>query len=140
MEVNMNKVKAFIEIGKDGTYSVYVDLEDNSLNYGIHGNGDTVKDAVKDFASSYEAMKVFYCQKGKEFVEAEFEYHYDMASFLQFYSTYFSLAGLSRLTGIHQGQLSHYVNGTRNPSRQTIEKIDNSIHTFAKNLSQVQFV
>ena len=136
----MNTVKAFIEIGKDGTYSVYVDLEDNTLNYGIHGTGDTVKEAVADFASAYEAMKAFHSQKGKEFVEAEFAYHYDMASFLQFYTNYFSLAGLSRMTGIHQGQLSHYVTGRRMPSRRTVEKIDNSVHSFSKKLSQVQFV
>ncbi|MCL1943446.1 MAG: type II toxin-antitoxin system HicB family antitoxin [Candidatus Azobacteroides sp.] len=136
----MNTVKAFIEIGKDGTYSVYVDLEDNTLNYGIYGTGDTVKDAVEDFESAYEAMKEFYHQKEKEFVEASFEYHYDMASFLQYYSNFFSLAGLSRMTGIHQGQLSHYVTGHRTPSRRTIEKIDSSIHHFATKLSQVRFV
>jgi len=28
----MNTVKAFIERGNDGTYGVYVDLEDNSFN------------------------------------------------------------------------------------------------------------
>jgi hypothetical protein len=136
----MKKVKAYIEIGKDGTYGVYVDLENNTLNYGIHGDGNSVKEAIDDFKNSYSEMKKLYKELGKKFVDAEFEYHYDIASFLQFYTAYFSLAGLSRLTGIHQGQLSHYVNGTRNPSKQTIEKIDHSIHTFAKNLSQVQFV
>lgn len=135
----MNTVKAFIEVGTDGAYSVYVDLEDTTLNYGIHGTGDTVKEAVDDFVSAYKAMKAFHQQQGKKFVEAEFEYHYDMASFLQFYATYFSLAGLSRMTGIHQGQLSHYVTGHRTPSRRTVEKIDNSVHHFAKKLSQVQF-
>jgi hypothetical protein len=39
--------------------------------------------------------------------------------------------------GIHQGQLSHYVTGKRNPSKNTIRKIDSSIRDFAKNLSQV---
>jgi predicted RNase H-like HicB family nuclease len=136
----MNKVKAFIERGKDGTYSVYVDLEDNTLNYGIHGDGDTVEKAIEDFKASYEEMKTIYEKEGKSFVEAVFEFHYDTSSFLNFYTNYFSLAGLSRLTGIHQGQLSHYVTGVRNPSKQTIQKIDTSIHDFAKNLSQVQFV
>ena len=136
----MATVKAFIERGSDGTYSVYVDLEDGTLNYGIHGNGNTVKEAVDDFKLSYEAMKEFHHQREKYFVEAEFEFHYDTASFLKYYTTYFSLAGMSRLTGVNQRQLSHYLNGTRNPSKQTIRKIDNSIHTFAKNLSQVQFV
>jgi hypothetical protein len=136
----MNTVKAFVEIGKDGGYSVYVDLKDNTLNYGIHGPGDTAKNAIEDFVSAYEAMKKLYHQLGKIFVEAEFEFHYDTASFLNYYTNYFSIAGLSRLTGIHQGQLSHYVNGTRNPSKQTIQKIDKSIHSFARNLSQVHFV
>lgn len=136
----MNRVKAFIERGNDGTYGVYVDLEDNTLNYGIIGDGATVEEAIADFKVSYEEMKGIYREEGKVFVEAEFEYHYDTASFLNFYTNYFSLAGLSRLTGIHQGQLSHYVTGVRNPSKRTIQKIDNSIHRFAKNLSQVQFV
>jgi predicted RNase H-like HicB family nuclease len=136
----MNSVKAFIEIGKDGTYSVYVDLENSTLNYGIHGTGNTVQKALEDFASAYEAMKKFLQQKGKEFVEAAFEYHYDTASFLQYYTNYFSLAGLSRMTGIHQGQLSHYVTGHRKPSRRTVERIDSSVRTFTQQLSQIQFV
>jgi hypothetical protein len=117
-----------------------VDLDDNTLNYGIHGSGNTAKDAVDDFILSYEAMRELYHQREKHFVEAEFVFHYDTASFLTYYTTYFSLAGISRLTGVNQRQLSHYLNGTRNPSKQTIQKIDNSIHAFAKNLSQVQFV
>jgi predicted RNase H-like HicB family nuclease len=136
----MDKVKAFIERGNDGTYGVYVDLSNNTLNYGITGEGATVKEAVQDFQSAYEEMKALYKEEGKHFVEAEFEYHYDTASFLQFYTTYFSLAGLSRLTGIHQGQLSHYVTGVRKPSKQTIQRMDSSVHKFAKNLDQVQFV
>lgn len=136
----MKKVKAFIERASDGGYSVYIDLNENSLNYGIHGTGTTAREAVDDFKSAYQAMKEFYDSKALEFEEAEFEYAYDTASFIQFYSSYFTLAGLSRLTGINQGQLSHYVNGTRNPSKRTIDKIDTSIQDFAKNLSQVQVV
>ncbi|GAB6011256.1 type II toxin-antitoxin system HicB family antitoxin [Viscerimonas tarda] len=136
----MNKVKAFIERGKDGTYGVYVDLNDNTLNYGIIGDGNTVQEAIEDFKESYLEMKALHWEEEKQFVEAEFEFQYDTASFLQFYTAYFSLAGLSRLTGINQGQLSHYITGKRNPSKQTIEKIDHSIHDFAKNLGQVQFV
>jgi hypothetical protein len=136
----MRKIKAFIERGSDGDYSVYIDLNEKALNYGIHGNGNTAREAVDDFTSAYKAMKDFYGSKGLEFEEVEFEYIYDTASFIQFYSSYFTLAGLSRLTGINQGQLSHYVNGTRSPSKRTIDKIDTSIQDFAKNLSQVQLV
>ncbi len=134
------KVKAFIERGNDGTYSVYIDLKNNSLNYGIHGTGKTVKEAVEDFNSSYEAMKEFYCEKGKEFIEATFEFQYDVASFLAYYSNILSLAGMERLTGVNQGQLSHYVTGRRKPSKQTVQKIEKKLNEFGKELNQVEFI
>ena len=77
----MNKVKAFIERGNDGTYGVYVDLNDNTLNYGVIGDGYTVQEAVEDFKVGYLEMKELYENEGKHFVEAEFEFHYDASSF-----------------------------------------------------------
>ena len=136
----METVKAFIERGNDGSYSVYVDLEDNTLNYGIHGTGETVKEAIDDFNNSYQEMKVLYSEKGKVFVEANFNFKYDTASFLAYYSNVLSLAGLQRITGVNQGQLSHYVTGHRKPSPKTVEKIEKSLHAFAKEISQVHFV
>ena len=136
----MNKVKAFIERGNDGTYGVYVDLEDNTLNYGLLGDGNTVDEAVKDFKECYLEMKELHEKKGLQFVEAEFEFHYDTASFLQYYSNKFTLAGLQNITGVNQCQLSHYVTGHRKPSVKTVRKIEASLHSFAKELSQVQFV
>jgi predicted RNase H-like HicB family nuclease len=132
----MNKVKAFIERGDDGTYGVYVDLNDNTLNYGIIGDGNTVAEAIEDFKAGYLEMKNLYEKEGKCLVEAEFEFHYDTVSFLGYYANYFSIAGMSKLTGINQVQLRHYLNGKRNPSKNTIQKIDNSIHNFANHLSR----
>ena len=136
----MNKVKAFIERGNDGTYSVYVDLENKTLNYGIIGDGKTAQEAVEDFKDSYIEMKELHKEKEKHFVEAEFEFVYDVASFLSYYSRMLSLAGLERITGINQGQLSHYVTGHRKPSPKTIEKIECSLRRFGNEISQVQFV
>jgi hypothetical protein len=136
----MESVKAFIERGTDGTYSVYVDLEDTTLNYGIHGNGVTADEAIKDFVSAYESMKEFFNEKGKEFVEAKFTYVYDIASFLAYYGNILSLAGMERLTGVNQGQLSHYVTGHRKPSKKTVQKIEKKLQAFGKELNQVQFI
>lgn len=136
----MESVKAFIERGNDGTYSVYVDLEDTTLNYGIHGNGNNAEEAIKDFVLAYESMKEFFNEKGKEFVEAKFTYVYDVASFLAYYGNILSLAGMERLTGVNQGQLSHYVTGRRKPSKRTVEKIEKKLQAFGKELNQVQFI
>src|SRR5690554_1090722 len=134
-----NKVTAFIERGNDGTYGVYIDLDDTTLNYGIHGDGATVKEAVDDFNASYDDMKAFHEKKGKEFVEAEFEFKYDVASFLQYYSKIISLAGLERLTGVNQGQLSHYLTGHRKPSKKTAEKIQTKLQALGKELTHLEF-
>lgn len=136
----MKNIKAFIERGADGTYGVYVDLADKTLNYGIHGNGATVTEALEDFNAAYNDMKAFYEQKSKPFTEAIFEFQYDVASFLAYYGKIFSLAGLQRLTGVAQGQLSHYVTGHRKPSPKTARKIEQKIHEFARELNQVAFI
>jgi hypothetical protein len=135
----MKTVKAFIEKSNDGTYSVYVDLKDNSLNYGIHGTGNTAQEAIDDFNKSYIEMKAFYAKKGKKFTEADFEFVYDVASFLSFYNKFLSLAGLERLTGVSQGQLSHYATGHRKPGNKTVEKIQTRLQAFGKELQHLEF-
>jgi len=134
----MNKVKAFIERGNDGSYGVYIDSEDRTLNYGIFGEGDSVDEAINDFKESYIGMKQIHEEEGRNFVEADFDIKYDVASFLNYYSGRLSLAGLGRITGINQRQLSHYVNGKYRPSKRTVQKINTSLHSFANDLQQVQ--
>jgi hypothetical protein len=136
----METVKAFIERGDDGSYGVYVDLENTTLNYGIHGNGNTAKEAIDDFMSAYEAMKKFHAEKNVDFTEANFIFAYDMASFLSYYKGLLTLTGLGNLTGINPKQLNHYATGVRKPSKRTVDKIEKSLHEFADDLSQVNFV
>ena len=132
----MNKLKAIIERAGDGSYSVYMDAD---LDYLITGTGSTAEEAIECFKGGYEDMKKFYAEEGKAFEEVEFDYVYDVASFLSYFSKAFSLAGLSRITGINQGQLSHYMTGHRTPSRTTIDKMQRSITAFANDLSNVRF-
>lgn len=55
---------------------MYIDLEDTTLNYGIHGSGKTAKAALADFKTSYTEMKAFYQEVRKKFVEPEFSYRF----------------------------------------------------------------
>ena len=132
------KTTAIIERGKDGTYGIYV--ADNNLPFGIIGDGKTVADAKADFQNSLEEMKAYYESEGKEFPEIEFEYIYDTASFLQQYAYAFTLAGLERITGINQRQLSHYINGVRKPRTSTIQKIESRLRSFGNEISAIRFV
>ena len=136
----MNLVKAFVERGNDGSYGVYVDLDDNTLNYGIFGEGKTAKEAIDDFNISYTEMKASHEEDNIPFVEAEFEFVYDIPSFLDYYSKIFTKSGLGKLMGVNPVQLTHYVSGFRKPSEKTIKKMDDAIHRLADELNQVHFV
>ena len=132
------KVTAVIERAGDGTYSIYMDADD--MGYLVTGTGKTVDEAMTMFKAGYDDMRKYHAEEGKEFEEVDFDYKYDMASFLSYYSKILTLAGMSRLTGINQQQLSHYVTGRRNPSAKTIEKMQAAIQRFGKDLSTVHFV
>jgi hypothetical protein len=132
------KVKVIIERGNDGSYGAYIGS--NNVSFGIIGDGETVQDTKNDFLNSYQEMKDYYIENNKKFTECEFEFQFDIASFLAYYGSILSLAGMERLTGVNQGQLSHYVTGHRKPSKKTIEKIENKLHEFGKELNQVELV
>ena len=135
----MITVKAFIERANSGKYSVYSDGDDSRLEYGLIGEGATVEEAKVDFAGCYEDMRKSYKQQGKMFVEANFVFEFDTASFLNYYSKTLSLAGLSRITGLNQQQLSHYATGRKRPRPETVHRIEYSLQNLSKELSQVRF-
>lgn len=134
----MKKVLAFIEQNKDGFYSVYTNED---FPFGFFGEGNTAQEAIDDFKAVYAAMKEDYEQDHNTHIEdVEFVFKYDMHSFLSAYRGILTLAGLQRLTGISQQQLSQYLNGTRHASPRTAERMQQSIQTFASQLQNVQFV
>lgn len=132
----MKTVRVFIERANDGMYSAYMP-DDNNLHFNAIGEGSTAKEAHDDFLAVVEAFRADFPD---EVAELLFDFSYDLASFLAYYSGKLTLAGLSRITGVAQGQLSHYITGHRNPSPRTVEKISRALHSFGTELSQAHFV
>jgi hypothetical protein len=147
MNNNMNKSKTLkhqievtVEKGEDKTYSAFISGE-NPLPFGLIGDGNTVQEAIDDFMQSFEDMKSYYNKSNMEFPNnVNFSFKYDMASFLAYYSKILTLSGLEQLTGVNQGQLSHYVTGRRKPSKRTVHKIEKELHNFASEISKIEFV
>lgn len=132
------KINVVIERGVDGTYSAFI--TDNNCEFGCVGEGKSVEETKNDFLVAVDEMKEIYQMNGKKFPDVKFNFTYDVASFLNYYAYAFSLAGLARITGVNQGQLSHYVTGRRKPSKATVEKIEKSLHEFANEIGQIKFV
>jgi ADP-heptose:LPS heptosyltransferase len=131
------KVKAFIETGKKLDYDIWIDPNENAP-YGLLGLGKTIEEAKQDFMDGYEDMKAHYEEVGEVFPELEFEFVYDIQSFLKY--SPFPLTWLSEATGINKKQLSHYATEHRNPRRATLTKIQNAVNKFVADYSQVCFV
>lgn len=76
----MKKIKVYIEKGKD-EYSAY--MEDNDLDYGLIGEGQTVQETIDDFNLSYIGMREYYKKIGKPFEEIEYEFFLIQRAFWQ---------------------------------------------------------
>ena len=108
---------------------------------GIYGAGNTVQEA-KD--NVLEGLKLFVEHNQNnlpDILKGDFEidYHFDVASFLSYYSKIFSKPALEHITGINQKQLFHYASGLKKPSEKTVRKMDSAFRRFAGEMSQVHF-
>lgn len=133
------QVKATIERGDNGTYDVTMEYL-SQIPFGLLGQGNNVEEAIADFYNSYNEMKSFLVEKGEVYPPLEFHFVYDIPSFLKRYAYAFSLAGLGRITGINERQLSHYINGIRKPSLKTTLKIEQKLKEFAGEIAMLQFI
>jgi predicted RNase H-like HicB family nuclease len=132
----MKKQKLRIIIEKSSDY--YDAYAENCA--GINGAGATVEEAKKDVL---EGLKIFLeiTDKVPSILagDYEIEYVYDVQSFLKYYEKILSKSGLEKITGINQKQLGHYANGNKTPRPEIIKKMEVSLQSFAKELSQVHF-
>jgi predicted RNase H-like HicB family nuclease len=130
----MKKIKIIIEKSSD-YYDAYAENCE-----GIYGAGETAEAAKKDIMKCLQ----LHISRAKNLPDIlngqyEIEYAYDIQSFLNYYAKILSKSGLEQITGINQKQLGHYANGNKTPKRQTIKKIEYSLQTFGKELTQTHF-
>ena len=123
-----------IEKSKD-SFDAYSDNCD-----GIYAAGESV-DAVK--ADTLEAIRLIKKNLPEERWpkqirgDFEIEWKFDVPSFLEYYSNFISLAGMERMTGINQKQLSNYLNHRSVPRAKQADRILSGIHRFACELLSI---
>lgn len=107
---------------------------------GIYAAGDTLEETKADTYRAIEGIKRNLPEerwpkqiKG----EYEIEWKFDVPSFLEYYSGFMSLAGMEKMTGIHQKQLSNYLNHRAMPRKKQADRIITGIHRFARELLSI---
>jgi hypothetical protein len=67
----------------------------------------------------------------------EIEFRMDLAIFWKLFKNIFTLAGLSRMTGIHQKQLWGYFAGKHVPRKEQLDRIHSAIQCLGKELTEL---
>ncbi len=107
---------------------------------GIYAAGESV-DAVK--VDTLEAIRLIKenlpDERWPKHIRGDFEieWKFDVPSFLEYYSNFISLAGMERMTGINQKQLSNYLNHRSVPRAKQADRILSGIHRFARELLSI---
>ena len=107
---------------------------------GIYAAGDTVEECKKDVEVAIALIKKNLPEeRWPAQIKGEYTLilHYDIQSLLLHYGSLLSLAGLERLTGIHQKQLWAYMHGRSKPRIQQKQRIEKALHSFADELASV---
>ena len=97
-----------------------------------------MKEAVELYLDSCNEMNI----APVEILQGEFtlKFKIDAATFINYYSSIFTKAALSRITGINERQLWHYAAGVHKPRKQQLEKIQKGINALTEELSAINLL
>ena len=135
----MKSVKAIIEKGSDGLYSIY--LPDVA---GIYGAGESESEAKESLKEAIE-MAIDHVIDTEDFdlyapiiEEHTIEYVYDLSGFFKTYDI-FDVTALSKRIGINPSLLRRYKTGATKASSTQKSKILEGIYSVANELHAVKF-
>lgn len=132
------------------TVEVIVEHAGNNLSAYIEGAPViTVGNDVKEIEKNMKEAVELYLESCKEMniapvevLQGEFtlKFKIDAATFINYYSSIFTKAALSRITGINERQLWHYAAGVHKPRKQQLEKIQKGINALTEELAVINLL
>ena len=133
----MGKIKAVIEKGESGIYSVYApDLKKHAIN----GQGKTIDEAKEDFKTSFDEVLAMYTDEGaeipKELNASDFEYVYDVASVFD-YLKCINVSVFAEKAKINASLLRQYRNKITFASESQKKKIELALHGLGDELKAI---
>ena len=132
------------------TVEVIVEHAGNNLSAYIEGAPViTVGNDVKEIEKNMKEAVELYLESCKEMniapveiLQGEFtlKFKIDAATFINYYSSIFTKAALSRITGINERQLWHYAAGVHKPRKQQMAKIQKGINALTEELAAINLL
>ena len=129
-------VKVIFEMAKDGGCSCY--MVDEMPHFGLTGYGDNPHEAKADLLEAYNEIKEILNEEGKNVPELDFEYHYDMKSFFEYFD-FLNISKVAELAGINPSLMRRYVSGASNAGETQYLKLQNAVQGIAQELAAAHF-
>ena len=135
----MKSLKAIIEKGSDGFYSIYIPEIP-----GLYGTGETESEAKESLNESIEVAIEHVKETGNDTYYAPLkkdhyiEYAYDLSGFFKTYN-FFDVTAFAKRVGVNASLMRRYKTGIKKASSTQKTKILEEIHAVADELQAVQF-
>jgi len=134
----MEKVNVIIEKSTNGFSALVPQL------LGCVASGDTISEIQKNISEAIQ-LHIDGMKDDGDLIPTEFNgdfelvFTFDIETFLSYYEKILSKRALSRLSGINESLLSQYAAGLKKPRKLQSKRLEESIHSLAKDLLQIQF-
>jgi len=130
----MKEITAILELGEDGYGVSFQEIEN------VFAFGETVEKAKQE-ANEALALYVYTEDKKKlpQVLQGKYviKYEFDVPALLKYIGGTVTQKAISRKTGIHETQLTHYSKGIKKPRKQQRDKIIAGLHTIGRELLAV---
>lgn len=107
-------------------------------DFGLLGFGNTPQEAKADMLQAYQEIRELLLAEGKEPVQLEFVYHYDMRSFFEYFN-FLNVSKVAERAGINPSLMRKYTSGVVNAGEGQYQKLKKAIHSIAEELSAANF-
>jgi predicted RNase H-like HicB family nuclease len=104
---------------------------------------DTVSKLKKDLREGVQFhIEGLYEEERQPWMAGEYEFEYvfkDIPSLIEAYSDCINQSSLARMAGINAGQMRQYASGVKRPAPQTLERIEQGVRKYARELQAAAF-
>lgn len=131
------KLIAVIEKSSDKFYSIYT--ENNDLEWGFAGYGESVEKAQNDYMASINEMRDMAKEEAKPFPsEIDVEFRYDIPSFFNYFD-WINVSAFAKKAGINESKMRAYKAGVAFASEKTLNKIKGTLKSMCEQMSAATF-
>lgn len=134
----MKKLQVIVEYAGDNLSAYINDLPIVAVGKNQNEIKRDISDAIQVYKESCAGLGV----EPSALVTDEFELSFviDATTFINYYSSIFTKAALSRITGINKRQLWHYAAGLHKPRKRQLERIQRGVQSLTEELNSICFI